>query len=140
MPKSDQSASRHQAAVNRARQLLGLPWVHQGRNPELGIDCAGLVIESGLAAGVPVVAPADYGRVVHPSVLIDSLRRYCNEVDKTDLQPGDVLLMAWRRVPQHLGVYIGNDFFIHAYEKQGVVEQQLIPFWRERIVSVYRII
>ena len=139
-PRPDQSINQAQAAVNRAKELLGLPWIHQGRNPALGLDCAGLAVECGLAAGLPVEVPADYSRVVDPAILIENILKYCEEVPVTDIQAGDLMLMHCNEVPQHLGIYIGDDWFIHSYIKHGIAQQQLIPFWRNRITHVFRIV
>lgn len=139
-PKPDQSISPAQAAVNRALELIGTKWVHQGRVPGAGLDCIGLAIECATAAGIKVQDVSGYGRVEPPEVIMENVMKYCVEVPRSEAQPGDILVMRWRDIPQHLGIYTGDNWMIHSYEKEGVVAQQLIPFWEKRIVGVFRII
>ena len=132
--------NRKAAAVNRARELLGVPWVHQGRNPSLGLDCVGLLVECAKAADVAADVPSDYPRVVDPQIIVDHLDQYCISIPYAEMQAGDILLMRWRTVPQHVGLYTGNNYMIHSYQGHGVTYQELIPFWQERVINVYRFI
>ncbi|MDO8969043.1 MAG: NlpC/P60 family protein [Saprospiraceae bacterium] len=125
--------------VNRAGELLGVKWTHQGRHPQYGLDCAGLAIECALAAGIEVIAPTDYGRKVDQDYLISFIQAHCAPIQIDSIEPGDLLLMAFQGVSQHLAIYVGDDWFIHSYEKQGVVKQQLIPFWRKKVTHAFRL-
>ena len=124
--------------VQRARELIGVPWVHCGRNPELGLDCAGLAIEVLRSIGIHVDAPEQYGRHASPEAMQSVIDHYCDSVRRSML-PGDLLFMSFRHVPRHVGIYIGGGEMIHAHEGKGVVVQQINPFWRNRIVGVYRL-
>ena len=61
----------------------------------------------------------------------------------TDIRPGDVLLMRFRKDPQHLAFvtdYADGLGIIHSYSSIGrVVEHRLDEKWRRRIVAAYRV-
>lgn len=123
--------------VATARTYLGTPFLHQGRHPQVGLDCAGVVVcvarELGLENGFTEVP---YGRRPHAG----TLQRICDEhMDRIALYaPGDVLLLAWESEPQHLG--IATDIgIVHSYaQARKVVEHCLDPTWRSRIRGAYR--
>ena len=141
--KQRQEAQKRQqaAAANkiicRAKELLGLPWVHQGRNPNLGLDCAGLCIEVLRTSGVIIDAPADYGRAANPEKMQYIIDTYCDKVSHP--MGGDFLLIKFRHTPRHLGIVIDKKTMIHSYENKGVIVQELNRFWTDRIVGIYRI-
>ena len=130
--------------VAEARKWIGTKWRHRGRN-ELGIDCIGLVIKAISAGGVEVKDRRDYSREPWRDGLRAALLDHLGEpVDKSDMQPGDVVLMKWANQdgPGHVGV-IGNYAYgglslIHAYSMSAVCEHGLDEDWRNRIVEVYR--
>lgn len=120
-----------------ARSYVGTPFLHQGRVPGFGLDCAGVVVcvarELGLDGDFKEVP---YGKYPHGA----TLQRLCDvHMDPVSLfGPGDVLLMAWEAEPQHLA--IASDIgIIHSYAKaRKVVEHALDPVWRSRIRAAYR--
>lgn len=74
-----------------------------------------------------------------------AMRRICDShlrsIRLDDAQPGDVLLMAWRRYPQHLAIVVDHPQglgVVHGYEAAGrVVEHRLDGIWRARIRAAY---
>lgn len=93
-----------------ARQLLGTPVVWGGSSPREGFDCSGLVQYVFRQAGIALPRTADLqfleGRTVSPLAL----------------QPGDlVYYTTYEPGASHVGIYIGNDQFIHTSYSQGVV-------------------
>lgn len=123
--------------VAAARACLGTPFLHQGRRPGLGLDCAGLVVHALRGAGRDVPDVAGYSRLPHGGLL----RQACDSAGLVrvarDPRPGDVLLMRFGREPQHLAIATDCGM-IHAYERAGrVVEHRISPVWAARIVAVY---
>ncbi len=124
--------------VSAARSCIGTKFVHQGRAPGVGLDCAGVVSHVIDSLGYAHDGPAAYGRLPFAGMLEQVLDRqeYLRKV--TDMQAGDVMLMRFVGDPQHLGVCAGETM-IHAYLQAGrCVEHQIDRTWRNRVVSVYR--
>lgn len=126
--------------VSKAREYLGVPWVHQGRDKTKGVDCSGFVINiyEELTGEELSWLPKDYARVVDGPMM----RAWCDfcldRVHDRQPQPGDILLLRIRREPQHLAV-VTDYGIIHAHQGVGkVVETRLDERWRKRIVEVYR--
>ncbi|WP_024711917.1 C40 family peptidase, partial [Xanthomonas oryzae] len=93
-----------------ARSLLGVPWVHQGRNQHVGIDCVGLLL---LAYEIPY----DYrGYSTHPHNGLLEHHLQCAfgaparlerpAIALSDLRVGEVLAMTTTggRVARHVGL------------------------------------
>lgn len=120
--------------IAEARSWLGTPWVHQHRTKGVGVDCAGLVIGVARALGV---VPADfdvngYGRQPD-GTLLDVCDAHLHRVPRGQMQPGDVVVLAYERDPQHMGIvvpYRGSaDMLglVHAADLAGkVIEHRLI--------------
>ena len=124
-----------------ARTWLGTPFRHQGRAKGAGVDCAGLVVGVAKALGLSEFDTTAYGRLPNGH----QMRRLCDEhlrsIQLDALLPGDVLLMAWRRYPQHLAIVADHPQglgIVHAHESAGqVVEHRLDEVWRARIRAAY---
>ena len=41
-------------------------------------------------------------------------------------------------VPDHCGVYLGNDIFFHHAENRLSCREHLYPLWGKKIVGIYR--
>lgn len=131
--------------VRVARSWLGIPFAHQHRAREVGVDCAGLVIcvarELGLVS--PEFDVTGYDRVPDGR----SLRALCDQ----NLAPADcpeiggVALVAWLDgPPQHVGIVVpyhaGGLSFVHAENRRhrAVIEQRLVFGRAMRLVAAYR--
>ena len=56
-----------------------------------------------------------------------------------NLQKNDVLIFKVKhKVPDHCGVYLGNDIFFHHAEHRLSCRENLYPFWAEYLVGAYR--
>jgi len=127
-----------------ARSWLGTPYHDQASLKGVGCDCLGL------ARGVwrEVVGPEpfpippysrDWGESGPVEVLAAGARRMMPEVDPLTAGAGTLLLfrMMPRAIAKHVGILTAPARFIHAYERIGVVEQDLNPAWRRRIAFVF---
>ncbi len=82
-----------------------------GKNPEAGLDCSGMVSYIfGRAAGLKLNgSAADIARAGRP-------------IKRGELRPGDLVFFNTRNAPfTHVGIYIGDDRFIHAPSTNGRV-------------------
>ena len=97
------STAAGEAIVAKAKQYLGVPYVWGGASPS-GFDCSGFVYyvytSCGYTIGRTVLAQLPYG----------------TPVSKSDLQPGDIVFFENTYVSgvSHVGIYVGNNQFIHA--------------------------
>jgi peptidoglycan DL-endopeptidase CwlO len=93
--------------VGLATQYLGVPYVWGGASPQNGFDCSGLVrfvyAQRGIA--LPHYAASQYN--------------YGLPVSRDQLEPGDLVFFDGLG---HVGIYIGNDEFIHAPHTGDVVK------------------
>ena len=82
-----------------------------GKNPEAGLDCSGMVAYIyDKAAGIEVRGSAA------------DIARRGRAINRDDLRPGDLVFFnTLGRSYSHVGVYIGNDRFVHAPSSGGRV-------------------
>lgn len=127
--------------VEIVRACLGTPFVHQGRVPGVGIDCAGLALEPAKKLGLEHIDVKGYPRLPHKGMLKDLLdsQPCLTEIKKSDMQEGDLVLIRFTKAPQHLAIYAGENRIIHTYDAVGkVVEHGMDKLWISRIIAVYR--
>ncbi len=109
-------------AINLLEDQVGKPYVWGATGPE-AFDCSGLV---------RYVYKTALGKEI-PRVSYDQ-SKFGQEVDKKDLQVGDLIFfdtMKKGRV-SHVGMYIGNNEFIHASSpKNGVKKSELSGYYEE---------
>lgn len=101
-----------------------------GGNDHKGIDCSGFTL---------AVYSAVYG-ITLPRV---SREQYNNarKISTTELKEGDLVFFNTRgRGVSHVGIYLGNNFFIHASVSRGVMVSSLFePYYLQRFVGAGRI-
>lgn len=130
---------RAAAVIEAARACRETPFHHQGRQPGVGLDCAGLMVHAFSAAGLRTTDRKRYGREPDPAAMRAALEEVLVLVPVTDAwQPADVLWMRFLDDPQHLALWTGATI-VHAYLRVGrVVEHRLDGIWQARIVARYR--
>lgn len=142
-------ASSGEAIVERARAWLGTPYRHQASCRGAGTDCLGLLrgIWRETLGPEPEAVPsytADWSEPGQSEDLLGAARRNLVEIARSEMRPGDVLVMRMRDVgvAKHVGVLAatpaGLPTLIHAYSGRGVVESSLTPAWARRIAGVFR--
>lgn len=121
--------------VECARQYLGVPYHHQGRNRVSGLDCAGLVIVVGDDLGYMIQDWEGYKPTPHAYTFKKVVEK--NLVKYTELFPGAILMFRFATEPQHLGIFTGTTI-IHAYSKvKKVTEHRYADVWKKRTVGIY---
>jgi len=89
--------------VKVAEQMVGVPYVWGGATPQ-GFDCSGLVFYAYRKTGLAVPRTSlEQFRAARP-VSLDSAR------------PGDLLFFRIGRDVSHVGIYVGDNRFIHSPE------------------------
>jgi murein DD-endopeptidase / murein LD-carboxypeptidase len=125
--------------VAAARTCLGARFRLQGRHPDTGLDCIGLVVWSARQCGIIVPDAHDYLLSDNPARLdAGLLAAPIFPIDTADLASGDLVRLLSHGQPLHLAIY-GESSLIHADIRcRKVVEQRLTQDWHERIVAAYR--
>ncbi|KQV63237.1 hypothetical protein ASC64_16605 [Nocardioides sp. Root122] len=105
------------AVVAKAKEMLGLPYVWGGTDPESGVDCSGLVQSVYQSFGIEL-----------PRLSADQARAGRPVASMNDVRPGD--LIAWDNSSRnngadHIAIYAGNGQMIEAPRPGGKV--QLVP-------------
>lgn len=92
--------------VKAAETMLGLPFLHQGRNPDVGVDCVGLLVVMGRIIGYPDLVDAEaYRRTPSAFVIRDVLQRNCDEIPLEEVGVGDIYLMRTGGIkPRHTAI------------------------------------
>ena len=93
------SVAERAAAI--AVQQVGVPYRYGGQAPS-GFDCSGLVHYAYLRAGKAVPRTTS------------QLWQHTEAVTRSELRRGDLLFFAIDGKMQHVGMYIGNEQFVHA--------------------------
>ena len=112
-PRAERPASSAKGndVVIFALSLIDTGYRFGGKNPEAGLDCSGMVSYIyGRAAGLKVSgSAADIARRGRP-------------IERGGLRPGDLVFFNTRNAAfSHVGIYIGDDRFVHAPSSRGRV-------------------
>ena len=119
-----------QDLASSALDLIGIRYKWGGNTPETGLDCSGLV---------RYVFQQVTG-VTLPRTARD-MSRLGTEVVVGDLQPGDLVFFNTRRFAfSHVGIYLGDNQFVHAPRRGREVEVATLDssFWRHRFDGARR--
>jgi len=113
-----------------ARQYLGIPYVWAGRSPS-GFDCSGFV--SYIFKKFDILLPRG----------ADEQFKVGMSVSRYDLHPGDmVFFTTYEKGPSHVGIYVGDGYFIHA--SSGAGEVTITPlakdYYQERYLGARRVV
>ena len=129
--------------VGYARECINTPFRHQGRVCGVALDCAGVVVHCATRLALEHADMQGYPRLPFKNTLQEFLSAQPNliEVPIPEMAEGDVILMRIKAAPQHLGIYAGNGYMIHAYDDVGrTVEQRIDDAWLKKITAVYRFV
>ncbi|MEN7342527.1 MAG: C40 family peptidase [Pseudomonadota bacterium] len=116
-------------AASIAQQQVGVPYRYGGQDPR-GFDCSGLVHFAYQQAGHNVARTT--------STLWASAR----PVASRDLMPGDVIFFRFDDKPSHVGLYLGDGWFVHAPStgKQVTTARVDAPFYANRMIRGGRLV
>lgn len=100
-PQTTAVDARAVVAATVAQQQLGVDYRYGGAGPG-GFDCSGLVHYAYQQAGVAV-----------PRTTAGLWRR-ARDIGNAAPRPGDVLFFDFDGKPSHVGIYVGDNYFVHA--------------------------
>ena len=116
--------------ASEAMRLVGVPFRIYGRDPAVGLDCVGLVVECLRTIGRKPSAPSGY-RLRNSCIdhwLEEAKRSSLYEVAGA-ICPGDILLCATGPAQHHLMIATHNAWVVHAHA--GLRRVVLQPLARE---------
>lgn len=100
----ENSVSKAQGMMSYALSLVGVKYRYGGSSPETGLDCSGFVSHVfKQAAGLVLPHNAK------------AISMFGKKITISELQPGDLVFYnTMRHTYSHVGIYLGDNKFVHA--------------------------
>jgi cell wall-associated NlpC family hydrolase len=123
--------SKASELVVSAMGFLGVPYKWGGNSFEQGFDCSGFVkalFEQSAGTTLPRRS-SEQAAATQP-------------IDKSELEPGDLVFFnTLRSAFSHVGIYVGDDKFIHSPRSGAVVrlEDMRLGYWSSRFDGARRV-
>ena len=130
-PQTPASSAAISELTSYARTLIGTPYKYGGNSPDSGFDCSGFVghvFRHALGVNLPRNA--------------DEMSRFGRSVSTDDLRAGDLVFFNTQQSRfSHVGIYLGDNRFIHAPSSGGKVrtENILNSYWKNHYDGARRI-
>jgi len=119
------------AVLERALDFLGVRYKRGGAAPETGFDCSGFVRHV-YAETLGLLLPHNAKAIAQQG----------QRIDKDELKPGDLVFFnTMRRAFSHVGIYLGDNLFIHAPRagQRVRIEDLTERYWSRRFNGARRI-
>ncbi len=117
--------------VMNAMGFLGVPYRRGGTSSDTGFDCSGFV-RAMYQQTVGLILPRS----------ADQQAAATQTIDRTELRPGDLVFFnTMRRAFSHVGIYIGDNKFIHSPRSGSEVrvEDMRQGYWQTRFNGARRV-
>jgi len=120
-----------QDLIIKGLEFVGVRYVRGGNTPDAGMDCSGFVryvFQDSLGLKLPRTAK--------------EMSQVGEQVAENDLKPGDLVFFnTMRRAFSHVGIYLGNNQFVHSPRPGGEirVEDMRQSYWVARYNGARRI-
>lgn len=117
--------------VVNAMGFLGVPYRRGGNSAETGFDCSGFV---------RAMYEQTIGHVLPRRA--DQQAAATQAIERKDLRPGDLVFFnTMRRAFSHVGIYVGENKFIHSPRSgsQVRIEDMQTAYWRKRFNGARRV-
>lgn len=127
----DRATATAQDAIDQAMDLLGIRYRRGGSSPEAGFDCSGFVSHV-FREGIGLVLPRSSRE----------MSKSGEAISRDELRPGDLVFFnTMRNAFSHVGIYLGDNQFVHAPRSGGRVriEDLRAAYWVKRFNGARRI-
>ena len=127
----DRATATAQDAIDQAMDLLGIRYRRGGSSPEAGFECSGFVghvFREGLGLMLPRSSK--------------EMSKSGEVIDREELRPGDLVFFnTMRKAFSHVGIYLGDNQFVHAPRTGGRVriEDLRDGYWMKRFNGARRV-
>lgn len=121
-----------QDVILQGLKLVGVRYRWGGNDEDSGLDCSGfvrLVFKDSIGTSLPRTAR--------------EMSEVGEKIDSTQLKPGDLVFFnTMRRTFSHVGIYLGDNHFLHAPRKGAEVrvENMDSSYWMSRYNGARRIL
>jgi cell wall-associated NlpC family hydrolase len=139
---ADPSRITRDDVVAVARLLKGVPFEHQGSNPETGLDCRGVIEYIAFVLSGRLIPLRDYQRVPSGAEFLEKMRAELEEIDPAAAGPGDAVLIHFpgHTEARHGGIIARGPYepmLIHAWEGRGkgAVREEPLRGWKLRNID-----
>ncbi|NJD35566.1 MAG: glycoside hydrolase [Betaproteobacteria bacterium] len=127
----DRATATAQDAIDQAMDLLGIRYRRGGSSPEAGFDCSGFVNH---------VFRESLGLILPRSS--KEMSKSGEAISRDELRPGDLVFFnTMRNAFSHVGIYLGDNQFVHAPRSGGRVriEDLRDGYWTKRFNGARRV-
>jgi len=116
--------------IMNAMSLIGLSYRFGGNSPTQGLDCSGFmqyIFKRSMGITLPRTSA--------------EMATVGQRVDRANLKPGDMVFFGAGGRVSHVGMYIGNDRFIHAPRTGRDIEITSMngTYWKNRYITARRV-
>ena len=116
--------------IMNAMSLIGLSYRFSGNSPTQGLDCSGFmqyIFKRSMGITLPRTSA--------------EMATVGQQVDRANLKPGDMVFFGGGGRVSHVGMYIGNDRFIHAPRTGRDIEITSMngTYWKNRYITARRV-
>ena len=116
--------------IMNAMSLIGLSYRFGGNSPTQGLDCSGFmqyIFKRSMGITLPRTSA--------------EMATVGQQVDRANLKPGDMVFFGSGGRVSHVGMYIGNDRFIHAPRTGRDIEitSKNGNYWKSRYITARRV-
>jgi cell wall-associated NlpC family hydrolase len=105
-------SEERQTAIRTAAEWIGTPYCFGGESKDC-TDCSGFVMMVFQSVGVQLPRTAE------------DQYEFSTKVKRSNLLAGDLVFFKDKKKVSHVGLYVGNNRFIHASSSQGVMSSSL---------------
>ena len=127
----DRATATAQDAIDQAMDLIGIRYRRGGGSPEAGFDCSGFVSHV-FREGLGLILPRSS----------KDMSKSGQAIGRDELRPGDLVFFnTMRSAFSHVGIYLGDNQFVHAPRSGGRVRIEDIRdgYWTKRFNGARRV-
>lgn len=127
VPAAKTGNALYDTVINNAYSVVGTPYSFGGISPA-GFDCSGFIYYAYAQAGVPIYRNSSIGYYSQSSNVADPVY-------------GDLVFFKDTYKPgiSHMGIFVGNNSFIHAGSKGVEITRLDNPYWQQRFAGFKRL-